>query len=175
MNFSHNKIENLCDLCPKRLRKLNLSHNPLKFLEGFSGHKQLQILELRATNLKQTLEPSTKLPNLTHLYLSAIEAFEITNLVLPALPSLETLHLRGTPVETLDLKDSPNLKYLNMRETKVSKIEFLNNLIKKCTKLEVVIMSGTPMEEEGEVGDLKKALQIKTIELSPLSPENGGI
>lgn len=29
------------------------------------------------------------------------------------------------------------------------------------------------MEEEGEVGDLKKALQIKTIELSPLNPENG--
>lgn len=126
MNFSNNKIENLCDLCPKRLRKLNLNHNPLKFLEGFSGHDQLQTLELRGTSLKQTLDPTTKLPNLTHLYLSAIEGFEIPNLVLPALPSLEVLHLRGTPVESLELKDSPNLKYLNMRETKVSKIDFIN-------------------------------------------------
>lgn len=172
LNLSNNKIENLCDLCPQRLRNLNLSNNPLKFFEGFHGHPELRTLSLRSTALKTIFDPNTKLPNLTHLYLPAIESFETKELVFPALPSLEVLHMRGTPVESVKFENSPNLKYLNLRETKVLKITFLDEIIKNCTKLETVILSGTPMEEEGEVGDLKKELMMKTIDLSPLTPAN---
>ena len=118
LKLPQNKIKSLPPLTPIYLRHININENELESCHDFTGHPNLQILELRKNKLINC-DGLGNMPCLKELYLAENPIVSISQL--HTLPNLKKLHLRATEIEVFDLvPDLPALEYLNLRETKIA-------------------------------------------------------
>eukprot|EP01116_Phalansterium_solitarium_P005623 TRINITY_DN1743_c0_g1_i2.p1 TRINITY_DN1743_c0_g1~~TRINITY_DN1743_c0_g1_i2.p1 ORF type:complete len:290 (-),score=54.57 TRINITY_DN1743_c0_g1_i2:819-1688(-) len=115
LNASNNRIAEVGSLDLPLLRELNLNNNQLASLPSFAKGVALPVLkslELRSNKFAET--PALDLPSLKSLWLA--ENAIKTAKDLGTLTGLETLHLRGNQLATLDGFDGlASLTHLNLR------------------------------------------------------------
>lgn len=151
--LNSNKIMTFTAIVAPKLLHLDLSHNEISSVpegdEGFKGHEQLQFLDLTRNKLT-TLANIRGMPNLKVLYVAGNVNIRKIN-GLEECQSLERLSLRGNSISAIEIQpDSfPNLKYLNLRENSISKLDEIKNL-NGFKSLETLIMSFNPIVNDNK-------------------------
>ena len=128
LNLSKNNLVSTSEFVYPHLRHLNLNFNQIESVSGFDTFKldELRILELRGNQLTTT--GNISLPKLEQLFLAANQITAIEGIDMMA--SLEVLHLRENPIQTLDgFSDKLcHLNHLNMRQTQVENMNEISKL-----------------------------------------------
>lgn len=131
LNASHNHFTELLESYFENLPSLaeaDFSFNKIKTLESttFAISKKLQILNL-SNNLIETIDRNLiqSLQRIKHLNVSNNQINNIREIIESLGSSIETLDISLNPLGNLNadsLKKFTNLKYLNLRQTQLSKI-----------------------------------------------------
>ena len=175
LNLSQNKIKSLPPISAPMLKHLILNENEIESWADFTGHQNLEILELRKNKLGNW-DGLGNMPRLKALYLAENPLVSIGQL--HTLPGLKRLHLRACEIEKFDLvPDLPQLEYLNLRETKIATLEEVKKF-ELLEHLKVLHMQGTPLGDE--LGDsIKKEFilalpdtDFEKINKDPVTPED---
>lgn len=179
LDFNYNQIKTIGEINQPLLDCLELNYNNI-YTTNFDNAElaNLKHLELRSNLL---FDISGSYPtNLEKLYLAANKIASINSLDFSKLTHLEILHLRDNSLQQLDgFSDSMrSLKYLNLRNNKISKFREFQKL--QCLpNLATLVVLGNPLPgannlqdqagegATGEGGQIRDAVVIPILVLLP--------
>ncbi|CAI2376149.1 unnamed protein product [Moneuplotes crassus] len=157
LNLSQNKIKSLPPIPCPMIRHIILNENEIESCAEFTGHPNLEILELRKNKLGNC-DGLGNMPKLKELYLAENPLVSVGQL--HTLPNLTKLHLRATEIEKFEsFPNLPELEYLNLRETKIEKLEDAKQL-EILENLSTVNFLGTPLGDELADGIKKEFILV---------------
>ncbi len=160
LNLSSQEIEELQEIQGledlKTIKSLYLDNNKIKDIQSLSKLKKLKVLSLK-NNKIENIESIGTLKELNVLYLSRNNIEEIKGL---ELPNLKYLFIESSNLTKMDgLKDIYNLEKLWLNDNKIVKIEGLE----KLEKLENLILSKNQIVE---ISGLDNLVELKVLDLS---------
>ncbi|OXA63355.1 Leucine-rich repeat and guanylate kinase domain-containing protein [Folsomia candida] len=139
VDFSYNKIAIIVELIEYwSLTHINLSHNELTKVEGFSGLNYLQVLDLSHNKIETIIEIDC--------------------------PSLISLHLNSNKLGSItEYIGCQNLRYLNLHKNKLSTVTGLKHL----TELTELNISENEIDDIAELECLQPLLNLTRVKIHP--------
>ena len=141
----------------KNLRNLSIKNSKILNFNELNGNKKLLVISLEdSVVIESDNNIEWNLENLRELVLINIKGIDNLNIIKNS-KKIETIIVRNLGLENIEIADSSNLTYVDLRENKLKNINFLkNNKI-----IEILLLDKNKIEEN----DVKNFLKLKILSI----------
>ena len=141
----------------KNLRNLSIKNSKILNFNELNGNKKLLVISLEdSVVIESDNNIEWNLENLRELVLINIKGIDNLNIIKNS-KKIETIIVRNLGLENIEIADSSNLTYVDLRENKLKNINFLkNNKI-----IEILLLYKNKIEEI----DVKNFLKLKILSI----------
>mgnify|MGYP000883850132 CR=1 FL=1 len=141
----------------KNLRNLSIKNSKILNFNELNGNKKLLVISLEdSVVIESDNNIEWNLENLRELVLINIKGIDNLNIIKNS-KKIETIIVRNLGLENIEIADSSNLTYVDLRENKLKNINFLkNNKI-----IEILLLDKNKIEEI----DVKNFLKLKILSI----------